>query len=64
MEKSYKMQQIFGKQGSHDGGHFTGTSAMLLPLSNSQNLGKDQALPTLPPVPDGPGCTLLIFHMA
>ena len=47
-------------QGSH-GRFLAGKAAIVVatsppPLSNSQNLGKDQALPSLPPVAALKGC--------
>ena len=43
-------RQIFGRQGRHSGGHFTGALPLPPPFSISQNPAKDQALAALPPV--------------
>ena len=43
-------REIFGRQGRHSGGHFTGAPLLPPPFSISQNPAKDQALAALPPV--------------
>ena len=39
--------RFFGRIGSHSSGHFGGALALPPPLLNTQNLGKDHALPAL-----------------
>ena len=50
MPKAGPPREIFGRQGRHSGGHFTGVPPMLPPFSIFQNPAKDQALAALPPM--------------